>query len=187
MTFGRIILMGLSYKYPRICRSYIYYQAIYLSLEWCLPRDYGDMEFNVLSSDNVMNFALLYYDFWPSIVAFAAPSVFQSMMSVKHYGTPADATLYMSSILGAVWQVLNFFMLHFVITSVGLLFVWAELMRGGNEQILNNLKESVVLVEQKTGTIMFANTAARRLNQFLAEEFNISLYDVEGEDTSMFN
>ena len=55
-------------------------------------------------------------------------------------------------------------MLHFVITSVGLLFVWAELMRGGNEQILNNLKESVVLFEQKTGTIMFANTAARRLN-----------------------
>ena len=133
MTFGRIILMGLSYKYPRICRSYIYYQVIYLSLEWCLPRDYGDMEFNVLSSDNVMNFALLYYDFWPSVVASAAPSVFQSMMSVKHYGTPADASLYMSSIAGTVWQFFNFFMLHFVITSVGLLFVWAELMRGGNE------------------------------------------------------
>lgn len=66
MSLGRIPLIAISFKYSGICRFYFYYQVVYASLEWCLPRDYGAVATNVLFSDNVLNFCLLYYDFWPS-------------------------------------------------------------------------------------------------------------------------
>ena len=43
MTLGRILLILVSYKYENICRIYFYYQVVYLTLEWCLPRNYGNM------------------------------------------------------------------------------------------------------------------------------------------------
>ncbi len=68
MTFGRILLMATSYKNANICRVYIYYQCLYLSLEWLLPRDYGEMQTNVMLLRNLLNFMCLYYDFFTSCV-----------------------------------------------------------------------------------------------------------------------
>ena len=43
LTFGRLICIFISIKKLAICKTYIYYQAIYIILEEFLPRDYGDM------------------------------------------------------------------------------------------------------------------------------------------------
>ena len=91
MSMGRILLMVVSYKNIKICRVYIYYQILYLSLEWLLPRDYGEMQTNVMLSGNVMNFICLYYDFWPSCIWMLVTVVCQASMSVKHYGREVDA------------------------------------------------------------------------------------------------
>ena len=44
---------------------------------------------------------------------------------------------------------------------LGLLFVENRVLRGGNEQILNNVKEGIVVVEREGGDVMFANQTAR--------------------------
>ena len=61
--------------------------------------------------------------------------------------------------------------------SIGVLYVCSEMQREGYEDILNNMKESVIMLQNKTGTIMFANKAAKRLNTHLKEELDITLYE----------
>ena len=69
MSIGRVILLLISFKKLSICKFYIYYQVVYILLELCLPRDYGDMQLKLLMDNNVMSFCLLYMDFWPSSIA----------------------------------------------------------------------------------------------------------------------
>jgi len=85
MTLGRGLLMAVSYKNIRICRMYIYYQVIFQSLEWCLPRDYGDMQMQILIADNILNFCLLSFDLWPSCASLMVVHGFQATMNVLHY------------------------------------------------------------------------------------------------------
>ena len=86
MTIGRIALIFASRKFPSICRFYIYYQTIFLSLEWCLPLNYGEVADKILYRDNFLYFSLLYYDFMPSFISFILPVVVQSIMGNLHYG-----------------------------------------------------------------------------------------------------
>ena len=167
----------------------MYYQAVYLTFEWCLPRNYGDMQSQILISQNVLDFSLLYYDFIPAVISLLFPIIMQACMSVIHYGEEVNAVFFADVIGGTLWQMTNFLLIHFVITSVGLLFVSSEMTREGNEDILNNLKESVILAETGTGKIVFANTSAKRLNKHLVEELSVSLYDqgADGPDFSIFD
>ena len=61
--------------------------------------------------------------------------------------------------------------------SIGLLYINSEMQREGNEDILNNMKESVIILQKHTGTVMFANTAAKRLNTHLKKELGTTLYE----------
>ena len=68
MSYARLLLILLSMKKLAICKVYIYYQIVYLMLEQCLPRDYGDMQLKVLMNQTVLDFSLLYFKFWPSCI-----------------------------------------------------------------------------------------------------------------------
>ena len=105
------------------------------------------------------------------------PMAMQALMAVLHYDEEMNTAFFFESIIGSVYQMMNFLLIHFVITSVGLLFVSSEISREGNEDILNNLKESVILADTETGRILFENAAAKRLNKHLMTELNISLFE----------
>ena len=47
-------------------------------------------------------------------------------------------------------------------------------MRKGTTKLLNNFKESVIIAHRKTGQLLFANTAAGRLNTHCVENLCIS-------------
>ena len=67
--------------------------------------------------------------------------------------------------VGAIlWQFLTLAMIHYIISWVGLLFVKAEILRTGNEQLLNNLKEGVIIIDKENGVVMFLNRAAKKFN-----------------------
>ena len=85
MTFGRIALILASYKFPSITRIYIYYQTIFMCLEWCLPQNYGDMADKILFTDNFLYFLLLYYDFTPSFISLVFPVAVKTIMDIIHY------------------------------------------------------------------------------------------------------
>ena len=54
---------------------------------------------------------------------------------------------------------------HLIITKVGKIFVESEVLREGNEQLLNNLDEGVVIIDEDSKDILFQNRSAEVLHQ----------------------
>ena len=52
---------------------------------------------------------------------------------------------------------------HLIITQVGMIFVEAEILRIGNEQLLNNFEEGIIIYSQDTREALFANKAVKGL------------------------
>ena len=68
---------------------------------------------------------------------------------------------------------------HLVITQVGLIFVEAEILHIGNEQLLNNFEEGIIIYSQDTREALFANKAVMALAGFndLDESIQNMSYD----------
>jgi len=82
--------------------------------------------------------------------------------------------------MGVFWQLFNFAMVHSVISIVGMLYVETEILRTGNEQLLNDLKEGVIIMDKESSMVMFVNNAAKRFK--IRKDKNISMSFVgEGE------
>ena len=64
-----------------------------------------------------------------------------------------------------LWNVLTMLCAHVVITSAGLLFVEAEILRCGNDHILDSLQEGVIIMSIDSSEVHYLNRAARNLNQ----------------------
>ena len=67
---------------------------------------------------------------------------------------------------------------HVVITYNGLLFVEAEILRCGNENILDSLQEGVIIMSEDTSEMHYLNRAARNIT------FNIMGSDINLVDNS---
>ena len=52
---------------------------------------------------------------------------------------------------------------HLLITKMGMIFVEIEILRQGNEELLNGLDEGVVIQHEDTQEIIFLNSAAKKL------------------------
>ena len=53
------------------------------------------------------------------------------------------------------------FLIHVIITGFGMLFVDAEVLRIGNDALLNDLDEGVIIVDEATSKVTFLNRAAK--------------------------
>ena len=56
-----------------------------------------------------------------------------------------------------------------------MIFVESEIVRIGNDQILNNLKEGVVILDKTSENVLFVNTAAKQFSVKANESFNMSV------------
>ena len=181
MTFGRVILMAISFKYLSICKMYIYYQVLYGVLEDCLPRDFGDMQSKLSNTNNVMNFCLLYFDFWPNCLTMSSLPILQLATNSFVYDKKITGSGLGESIAATGWQFFSLLMCHMVINAVGLIFVDADINRSGNEQLLNDLKEGVIIMDPQSGLVHFVNKAAKRFsirkNRYLG--VSMSIHDNE--------
>ena len=59
---------------------------------------------------------------------------------------------------------LNLWICHLVISKVGLIFIDAEILRAGNEQLLDELEEGVIILQAETKEIVFHNNAANQIS-----------------------
>ena len=62
--------------------------------------------------------------------------------------------------ISCVFQFFCLFLTHLIITKVGMIYVKAETMRIGNDAVLNNMHEGVVILSEKNDKVLFVNTSA---------------------------
>ena len=75
---------------------------------------------------------------------------------------------------------MTIFWLHIIITKCGFLFIDAEVLRSGNEQILDGLEEGVVIIGEAEKDILYYNNAATRRSSRKPEKS--TLIDCEKPD-----
>ena len=67
-----------------------------------------------------------------------------------------------------------------------MIFVDSEIVRVGNDQILNNLKEGVVILHEKSDQVVFANNAAeKQFNVRANKSFQMSFKGDEEESIDL--
>lgn len=79
------------------------------------------------------------------------------------------------AIFVCIIQLMYLFFIHLIITQVGMIFVESEIVRIGNDQILDNLKEGVVILAEENDKVLFVNPAAKSLNVRVNENFCMSM------------
>ena len=63
-----------------------------------------------------------------------------------------------------IWQSINLLIIHLVVTKWGLIYIDSELLREGNQQLLDNLEEGVIILDETNLDILFKNKAATRIS-----------------------
>ena len=53
-------------------------------------------------------------------------------------------------IVSMIYMTICLFICHLIITKVGMIFVNAEILSTGNEQLLNNLEEGIMILDEST-------------------------------------
>ena len=66
------------------------------------------------------------------------------------YNEPFTSDVILQIVFLVIWQAFYLWIGHLVMTKVGMLFVDAEIMRAGNEQLLNQLEEGVIILQKET-------------------------------------
>ena len=133
-------MFALAIKWRGLTRfDFFIGQLIYIT-ESFMPLDVNSMEFYLQSKmiGSYMDFWLSYFYWWPSLCC----SIFALVpLHINRYIFHDDqisdvATFFAGTVL---WHGLNLLFIHLMISKVGMLYAETEVLRGGNEQLLNNL------------------------------------------------
>ena len=164
-TLGRIVLLAISYKKPRVCRMYFFYELMMMMIDQCLPRDINLETLNfLLLLLTTLNFFSMAYDYWPNLVACSISQVIFTAIRASVYNDELNGDAVLGCFFNILWSVLVTLCAHVVITSAGLLFVEAEILRQGNDSILDGLKEGVIILSEDTSEIHYWNRAAKNMS-----------------------
>lgn len=74
---------------------------------------------------------------------------------------------------------------HAIVSFVGMLYVEASILRNGNEKLLNDLKEAVIIIDQETGLVLFVNQAAKKFN--IRKNKNLEVNFTKNTDEKIFD
>lgn len=174
-TVGRVILFLVSLRYKRVSKTFIYYEIILDILQALSPQDVGPFHallFVVLLG--MIDFMCNYFDWWPSLIkVYIALGV--------HWGGQAlfveeHGISFLSCALVTGWFGLTLLGIHLVVTKVGMIYVETEVLKNGNEKLLNTLTEGVIIFRGDRKDVIFTNTKAKRLQENLMSSQGSDLY-----------
>lgn len=140
-------------------KASFYIECVCHVCEAMLPVDM-EMNFDLLFIliYHYMTFWLSYWHFWPNLFCLILSLVPYYVMRVIFNGNTVGEALFFLCYIP--WHLMNLFIIHWVLTIVGMIYVDAEVLRKGNNELLDNLEEGVIIFEEKSGEILYHNNAA---------------------------
>ena len=79
------------------------------------------------------------------------------------YEAPIDFDMVVGLITAMIFTAFVITLIHILINKMGLLFVDSEILRTGNDQLLNDLEEGVIILNEDSKKVLFVNQAATKL------------------------
>lgn len=104
-----------------------------------------------------LSFIGLSFGFWQSIFCGTATSASASLSRFLYFDEPFGVS---RLLLNNIALVLNCIIIHGLTNKLGFLVIEIDVLREGNDQLLNNLEEGVIIVEENCSEVCFINSAA---------------------------
>ena len=180
LFFSRVIFVGVSFKYLKVTKAIAYLQlAKELIFELGIPINRGSESAAFVNMKTTLYFSLDYFHFWPTAIFCSAVSITNGVAKGYLYSNQMSNIVSYEVILNVLTNFLTQTIIHIIINAAGMLFVEAELLRVGNETLLNDLDEGVIIIDEGTGKVSFLNSAAEMFNIKLDENFSMQSFDDE--------
>jgi len=93
-----------------------------------------------------LNFWLCYFDPVASLITASVALIPTFVKRAVFFHEPAlGLTVNYISVL--LWQCMNLWFIHLIVTKVGMLYIDAEVLREGNNETLDNLEEGIIILK----------------------------------------
>ena len=142
-----------------------------------LPQEINtSKDINYTSMMIQINFILGYFNLLSGLVA--SSLAFAPVFIKRAIFFNEDAlSLALKYLAASLWQCMNLWGIHMVITKVGMIYVEAEVLRLGNDQTLDNLSEGVIILKSSDLSLQFQNKAARDVKKRHSASLTSSLIE----------
>lgn len=159
LTFGRLALIAVSYKYDRVSKYYFAYQMLFCCVEATFPQNFGDFQIHLALACSYLFYIAFAYNFWSNILCAVLMHAYISFFALSQiHGKEVPLEMFAAR---TFWQILLTILVHCLTAICGQLYSETEILRKDNERLLENHSESVVILEEPSGKVTFANTAAK--------------------------
>ena len=112
----------------------------------------------------MVNFFSLYYDFWAAIFASALSRVLFVVIRSTIFQEEFTTGIVIESFVNMVWVFFGLSFVHIIITGAGYLYTEADILKQGNEQLLESFDEGLAIINQQDKKIIFLNESAKKLS-----------------------
>ena len=89
------------------------------------------------------------------------------------YGDALDASLVFHALSYLVMQLYNNALIYLLLSWLGTLYVESEILRKGNGELLNDIKEGVFILDQDDLVVVFQNEQAKKFEIQMNQGFSM--------------
>ena len=145
-------LVIASLKNLNVCKSYFYIQMVmFIAENFLASRSMDEVEVSNLLNLllGVFFFVGFCFDFWPN--TFALFIFYTSNPIARHYlyNESFDIEVVSNLMMNSFMTFIMCATIQIIINRIGFTFIDAVLLKEGNEQLLNNLEEGVVIFDEE--------------------------------------
>ena len=111
-----------------------------------------------------MNCVLFYFHWKPAVIMTCLVPPCQLVIRSMLFDEPIVARTVIKYSFQSIWTCFSLLLFIYLITKAGIFLVESEILRSGNEDLLNNLEEGVMILSQDDqDDCIFLNDAAKKL------------------------
>ena len=148
LTLGRLVIVILAYKWHSLSRYFLYYDVVFFMVFQCLPLDYGEIHLNYVFYKNFCISMMFQTDYKKNVAALVAGQLFVGIVVRKFiYLDEINEELLIFNLGWLINLVFLTASFHVIINRIGSIFVAAELPGLGKHDLLNDLKEGILVIE----------------------------------------
>ena len=93
---------------------------------------------------------------------------------------PIEGQTIFDTVFNLCWLAATLAICHFVIASAGFLFIEADILRQGNEELLNSLDQGLVIVDKDDyDNVVFLNKAAIEIKSGNTQDSCLNMINVD--------
>lgn len=181
---GKVLLLIASCRWPGTRYYFIYYHLYCGMVMLTFPIDYGEVKDRFVMNEIAIIQCCFAISFWPTLIASVGSMLYyQLIVRCFIYDTPL-ADLAGVAVASVIVISINTCMIFLFLKWVGINYVEVETMRAGNETLLNNVTEGIVIVDEQHGQQTFLNKTAKRFLASMKEAYSGSrgVFSTDGKE-----